>query len=245
MSRPLAFGALRANPQPFESSIFGAPVWRLSVDGPINARDCDAVVSAGLEAGVVLCSCRLPADLPDCSVLEAEGFVEVETLVTFEGPIPKDGEMPRQVRVAGPEDVPECRAIASQAFLFDRFHADKAIDEAIASRIKAQWIENNILSRADTVFVAEQGGTVCGFNACLLSDDLAVIDLIAVSPAVQGQGIGGQLIQAALVHYQDRAARLHVGTQAANAGSIRLYERFGLTPVDRQRTFHWHPDPRP
>ena len=233
------FGALSALPQPFEQAQLGFPAWRATADGTPGADAVAALVAAARADGVGLVTCRLPEGDSAVSVFAAAGFYPVEVLLTFEALLPAATPMPAGIRAACEADISACRAIAAVSFRSDRFHADPAIDDSAADRLKAQWIENAVRGRADTVLVAETDGAVDGFNACLLSGETAVIDLIAVHPDAQGRGIGKALVAGALAAYAGRARTLRVGTQEDNLASRQLYARFGMSVAGRQVTLHW------
>ncbi len=241
MSSIDSFGALTVKPQPFEAGILKMAVWRVLPAGAPSPEDAAALVAGARRHQVGLAVCRLAEGDPWQVSLCATGFRLVETLITYEGEIPGAAAMPDGVRTATPADIPACRDIAKAAFRNDRFHAEPAIDDADADAIKAQWIENAISGRADTVLVAEVDGAVAGFNACLQDGEAAVIDLIGVAPSAQGRGVGAALLAAASAVYAGRARVLRAGTQADNTASCRLYDAAGMAPVARQTTLHWTP----
>lgn len=219
--------------QPFDGSILGAAVWRLNDAG----RTADAV-SAASSAGVGLMFYRGPSDR--ASDLEPHGFRRVETLVTFEGELPA-GPAPSHVRRATTGDANAVASIAHSAFRTDRWHADPLIPDDRADEFKAAWARNDTTGRADAVLLAYAAdGAVAGFNAILLRGDVAVIDLIAVAPGHQGHGMGRALIQG-MGAFLPSARSVRVGTQAANAASLKLYASFGWREVSRADTWHWVP----
>ena len=65
-----------------------------------------------------------------------------------------------------------------------------------------------------------------------------MIDLIAVTPEAQGQGLGRALVNASMAAYGARARRMRAGTQAANFPSLALYRGLGMHEVSRAITFH-------
>jgi ribosomal protein S18 acetylase RimI-like enzyme len=146
------------------------------------------------------------------------------------------------IRFATLADHAACAAIGRAAFRFDRYHADTRLDPAFGDRIKEAWVLNDLAGRADVSLVAVSSGTVVGFNLCLLSGDVATIDLIAVAAGHQGRGIGRRLTEAGARHYADRARSYRAGTQANNVASVALYRRLGFRVVAEAVTYHWMPD---
>ena len=222
--------------QEFESGIFGAAVWRL--DDP--SRASEIAEQAGNEK-VALISCRLPEGRG--SSLISAGFRHVETLLTLEVPL-ENQDMPAQVTLASGsgEEAEQCAAIAKGCFRYDRYHADPLIDDVIADRIKADWMRNSVLERADAVLlVLAETGRITGFNACMFNAEAAIIDLIGMDPNQQRKGYGRLLIQAMHAHYKGRAKKLRLGTQLTNQVSLDFYKSLGFQEVNRQESWHWTP----
>ena len=135
--------------------------------------------------------------------------------------------------------------IAESCFHLSRFHVDENIPTATAHQIKREWTENCLLGkRGDRVFVACCGDEALGFLTSILvwqdHRSVAVIDLIGVDQDARGCGIGSALTQAFVNHYADKCDEYHVGTQADNQASLRLYEKFGFETVEKSQVFHLH-----
>lgn len=224
--------------QPFESAHLGGPVFWCIDDG----KAVDAV-NWGLRADCRLIGCRIPAGKGNS--LTKTGFRKIEELVTYSLELrDSPGHLPDkriQVRDATFEDVDECRKIAKSSLKTDRFHQDVEIPNQDADLLKAAWVENSIKGRADRVLLATSNGTIVGFNALLVRQAIAVVDLIAVSPLFQRQGIGRLLMTHAIFEYAQRCNTMIVGSQAINTGSSSLYTSLGFKEVGRQETWHWTP----
>jgi len=239
-------GAVAVADKPFESEILRCPVAQIeAVQAWDNPDDLPALATGAIEAladaGVALVSCRRPeADRTTLLALQQAGMYAVECLMTFSHPLSGLGEA-AETDTAQPTDADACVTVAERAFRFDRFHADPLVDDALADALKGAWVRNSVLGRADRVFVVREAGRIVGFNACMLRDDTAVIDLIGIDPDHQGRGHGRRLTHAALAHYAQRgAAVLKVGTQSANHASLRLYQRAGFTVGQSVLTLHAH-----
>jgi ribosomal protein S18 acetylase RimI-like enzyme len=89
------------------------------------------------------------------------------------------------------------------------------------------------------VWVAESGGRLAGFVAIRIgSDGTGEIDMIAVDPPAQGQGIGTALTQFAMQVMRESGVRLAIvatGGDPGHAPARRTYEKAGFTglPVVR------------
>ena len=236
---------------PFDTEVMGAPVFRLSLgdaaDGTDIARDLDAWRVHWTALGAWLVMCRVDRVRPDADAWDAAltkaGFVEVETLLTFERPLgPSAGPRPASVVSALPEHLADCALIAGEAFVSSRYHTDGRIKRERADELKRRWVRNSFAGRAEAILVAldtANDNGVAGFNALRLDGETAVIDLIAVDRLCRRRGVGKDLVDAALCHFAGKASRLRVGTQAANLPSQALYRRCGFAEIGAAKTFHW------
>jgi len=87
--------------------------------------------------------------------------------------------------------------------------------------------------------VAELGGRVVGY-LCLtvLLDEAEILD-VAVDPALQGRGIGAQLVQWACDEAIRRgAALLLLEVRATSQPAIALYERFGFKQTGLRKGYY-------
>ncbi|WP_323798070.1 GNAT family N-acetyltransferase [Nisaea sp.] len=225
--------------QPFDSSLLGGPVYRLEITSESELQDiCDLVPD-----DAILVSVRLPEAWAHPS--KESGFREIETLVQLERYFIEEDHQPSStnIRLSNPGDGEFCATIAEAVFRSDRYHADPMVSEKIASRVKAAWARNEVNGRTDKTFVWEEDGEIAGFNGCLLQNRIMTVDLIAVSQAHQGRGIGAALIKAAFSHYAGLADCALIATQDSNTGALALYRKLGFVETARFRTFHYVPDP--
>lgn len=236
--------ALQYNIAPFETGIFGAPVLRLLLDQTEEPRGLAGAIAAHrlnwLKQGIWMASCRLPSTWKNAAaVLERFGFRRVETLITLERPTDNALRPRVDVALASEEDRAPCVEIGRTAFTFDRFHADPAVDDVLADDLKAAWVQNSFLGRADAILVVRVHEIARGFILCLRTSTESVIDLIAVAPGYEGRGFGRALVLGALNHYADQVPMMRVGTQDNNLGSTALYRSTGFMEVTRSSTYHW------
>lgn len=91
------------------------------------------------------------------------------------------------------------------------------------------------------VWVAESGGQLAGFVAIRIgSDGTGEIDMIAVDPPAQGQGIGAALTQFAMRAMRDSGVRLATvatGGDPGHAPARRTYEKAGFTGLPLVRYY--------
>ncbi len=200
--------------------------------GALNAAPevfLDAVVDAGQAAKARLC--------------EDAGFRLVEASVRLEGaPHPagaRDAQSGAQLRPAQAGDRAQVEAIAGHCFRGSRFHADPLIPRELADALKARWAGNFFTGqRGDAMTVAQAEGRVAGFLLALHRPDVMVIDLVAVDPEFRGRGLGAALVRAA--HAQSGLPGLAVGTQAANAPALALYQSLGMRVRSLAFVLHHH-----
>jgi ribosomal protein S18 acetylase RimI-like enzyme len=243
---------LRARPEPFDSDQLGAPIARLEIEpraAALPPAQLDAALGARVDGwrreGLWLVCCRVPAERPALgAALERAGFRRIETLVTLArslaGPPAASAARP-----AEPADLAACVEIARSAFEHDRFHADPAIPRERADALKAAWVRNGFLGRADAALVVRTDGRARGFVLCLKRGREASIDLIAVAPDARGRGHGRALVEGALAHYAGSCDRLVVSTQLSDRASLSLYAMVGFEELCRSETYHWTARPPP
>ena len=173
-------------------------------------------------------------------LLQRSGFRLVDTTLTFSGIFPNPN-CSNRIRNAEPRDAQESAEIARDSYRYSRFHLDPMIPVPVARDLKASWIGNFFKGiRGDRMLVAEgPSGELAGFVLALTKDDCVVIDLIAVSPRFQRQGIAADLVQGLASCYPPQTL-VAAGTQAANIGSVRFYESQGLRLASSAYVFHYH-----
>jgi ribosomal protein S18 acetylase RimI-like enzyme len=168
--------------------------------------------------------------------LSAAGFRLIEVNQQLErpaGPVrPVSGVAVAPVRAEQGDAV---LAIAEHAFAFDRFHRDPAIPDAVADRIKRDWVGSYLAgTRGERLLVAEVDRRPAGFLAELRADGVAVVDLIAVDGPARGRGVAQAMIA------ELAGEPIQVGTQAENAPSVRLYQRLGFAMREATAVLHRH-----
>jgi ribosomal protein S18 acetylase RimI-like enzyme len=233
------------NENKFITNILGVNVGTILVysEEPedINSYDFENLISECKKLYFDLISIRINAEHIDLVIkFQRLGFVVMENLITFRGFLhkSKDYSLPSIIRKANAEDETALRNLAGSAFSFDRFHRDPKISSALANKIKSEWVANALHGRSESVFVYEIEEKVIGFNACLLSDDIASIDLIAVDSKFQGRGVGKELVLASQGYYSNFAQHMVVGTQSSNIKSMNFYHKLGFSISKSEFTLH-------
>ena len=212
----------------------GKAAWRLDPGG-------DSAEAAKV-SGPAFIDTRVPtADIARVAQLSEVGFRLIDTAVTFRHANPGGGTPgTAETAMAAAGDADDIARIAATNFRSDRFHADPAIDDTAADRIKADWARNFFAgARGDWMVVARADGRVAGFLQLLDRDDAVVIDLIAVDAAARNQGLAR-----AMIGFAARSCRpgapMRVGTQLTNLASIRLYQSLGFELESSEHVMHRH-----
>lgn len=119
------------------------------------------------------------------------------------------------IRSARPADVPAIQHLVN-AF---------AADGLMLSRTLSELYEN-----LRDFLVYEQDGQVLGCTALhVIWDNLAEVKSLAVDPALQGKGVGSDLVRAAL----DEARRLGIPRVFALTFRAHFFERLGFHAIDK------------
>jgi ribosomal protein S18 acetylase RimI-like enzyme len=145
------------------------------------------------------------------------------------------------------KDVVELSLLA-WAPVFQSF--EQILGAQIYSAIYPQWqgqqkdVVERVCQDRDrfTVWVAQIGGAVAGFIAYALSDEdhTGEVELLAVHPDYQNQGLGTELNTFALARMKERGMRLAVvgtGGDPGHAPARRSYEKAGYTALPLVRYY--------
>ena len=218
----------------------GKPCYTLK--GPISkAHLADLPLGPGLVSAFVD-----TGDLEQVFFLSSQGFYIVSGMLTFENVaqslLPIEPNLTVELGFATDGDASTIIALAEQAFSSDRFHGDPLIDNQVASKIKSDWAGNFFRGlRGQWMVVARIKGRVVGFVQVLKkSDDILVIDLIALDSAFQGQGIAKGMILFMVQNCASVSSRVSAGTQISNIGACNLYQSLGFHITSSYYVLHKH-----
>lgn len=182
-------------------------------------------------------------DLALAHYSESLGFRLIDTNVGLSKTCTETSDLssPFEIRFAEPSDEEGVARVARDSFSCSRFHLDPCIPKKIADNIKSEWTRSFFRGqRGDHMVVALSGGALVGFQQILVrGEGLLVTDLIAVDVNYRRQGIAAAMCNFAEAKIPG-ARRARVGTQIANAPSIRLYEAMGFRVDRAQYVFHLH-----
>ncbi|HEX7425318.1 MAG TPA: GNAT family N-acetyltransferase, partial [Terriglobales bacterium] len=231
-------------PAPFDSQCLGMSMVKVSwfcAESRDQEKLAQAVLAKVKSSGFDHVMIRTDAgNLAFMQALERNGFYLADTstkLLCAAGsfvscPLPAGCSVDKY----RPGDLPQIQEISADIFRRSRFYADPSFPKARVDELHRLWVRNDCEGRADLVLVCRREEKVLGYIACLFTEardefglpSEADIDLVAVSPQAQGQGIGKALVGVALQHYRERATRITVGTQGSNYPALALYAQCGF-----------------
>lgn len=235
------------------SGVLGVSSWKvLGVTAAVSSADVRAGLLDRAGQGAAFFSAKIPTrDVAAVTNATRAGFSVIDVNVTFDwdnvvssNPKSAASSNDMAIQAASAGDAATIEAIAGRCFTFSRFHIDPAIGLDWANEVKRQWARNACRGRASVVYVARRQNEITGFLAVLESKSSrgtdAIIDLVGVDPAYQGQGAGRALSRMFVDQWRDCADRLRVGTQVSNIPAMRLYESIGFRVTETSYVLHAH-----
>lgn len=144
------------------------------------------------------------------------------------------------IRKAEVYDLKHLLTLTDNAFTRSRFHRDPRIGGDIGERIKAAWIENNLMHRQNCetyIYQDVRLKKILGYVSIIRTKSSISIDLIAVSRDSRGKGIGSKLILMCIQLASLSNLDLFVGTQTDNP-SNSFYLKLGFVQDSQYFVFH-------
>jgi dTDP-4-amino-4,6-dideoxy-D-galactose acyltransferase len=137
-------------------------------------------------------------------------------------------------------------AIARVNHVDTRFYADPRFPTAQADALYARWVERSCFdSYSGNAFVADIAGTAVGYLTASVKGTNGIIDLLGVSAAERGRGLGRRLIAHALEWFRAQGATTaSVVTQGRNIAAQRLYQQAGFRTSQVHLWYHRWSNPQ-
>jgi GNAT superfamily N-acetyltransferase len=190
-------------------------------------------------------------ELRAAQAMQERGYRLMDTLVYFARRLASepiaDFTDSVQIRPVRPHESQIVADLTAQVFRNYRghYHADARLDPVLCDEVYTSWAYRSVMSRqvADEVLVAEREGQIAGFIALRMNSKIEGEGaLYGVDPAIQGHGIGRNLIIGALRWLEARQAeKMVISTQITNVSSQKVWVRLGFEPLHAQYTFHkWY-----
>lgn len=227
---------LRASLDTWLSACLGLPCFSA---GPEGAENLETVTTQTSPVFVTAKTKR--DDIKTQRFLKDLGFLEINQQLTFKS-------TPNKIKVPSTNEkigfvIGPARYLGPRLtdfaplFAIDRFYTDMSLPRDWSSRVKTQWIKASDPNKQ--IVMASINSNPAGFVLFQQRGGNIVIDLIAVSPSHQGQGVGRQL----LAHLQNVVCKnqeIVVGTQHDNQAARRLYSSAGFECLEIKQVYHFY-----
>jgi ribosomal protein S18 acetylase RimI-like enzyme len=122
-----------------------------------------------------------------------------------------------------------------------RFLLDTKFTEAKFKELYRLWIDNSLNKQfADDILVYRENNLILGMVTYKASEENATVGLIAVSPNVQGKGIGRKLLctlESVLV--EKKCKKLIIPTQTSNIQACNFYTKQGYKIIEQTTITHY------
>lgn len=235
-------------PEPFDSEHFGMKMGRVHSGFGADEESAELIAAVAARAdaeGYEHLAARIPSEDPALvRRFQREGFFFVDAHCTLTLDRLPDWDEDDGISEANPRDLPAIQELSESIFSLSRYAWDPSLSAEGRRALMRAWLANDCGGRAEFVLVSrDEAGIPSGYIACLLDEaaEIASIDLIAVSPRAQGQGLGQRLIRESCRRLRGRAKRMTVETQGSNAGAHRLYFRSGFVLTSTDISLHRRP----
>jgi dTDP-4-amino-4,6-dideoxy-D-galactose acyltransferase len=231
------------------------PVERLAWDSDFFGFGVGRVAAARLTSDEAAACARLARDLhlrclyflagPDDpetwrAAIEA-GFDPIDVRVELDRDLSKEVlPSPPASSRATAADIPGLLELAHGSFRQSRFFRDTRFPAEKAEELFSTWARSGVDGPGRFAFLHRVSGKIAGFvSARMASADAGRIELVAVSPAFQGKGVGARLLDETAAELAARGARtVVVVTQGSQTAAVRLYERAGFRTRSVGLWFH-------
>ncbi|MDM5228348.1 GNAT family N-acetyltransferase [Cytobacillus sp. NJ13] len=154
-------------------------------------------------------------------------------------------------KLGGPQEIPanvtmhqslgrDNQIIEIADFKFSKFTEDPELAKRKGDQVYRQWLFN-AFDKPDKFFALsrDENEGINGFVLYSFSDNVNVIELIAVSPLVTKGGIGTSLFKAVeYATHQHGYNEIKVGTQMRNMGAINFYQKVGCKQIGCHQVYH-------
>lgn len=225
----------------WDSSFFGVPIGRVG-DG-VSVTEIPDVPGEARRHGFECVYLLASAEQGEIAVAaEQVGFrvreIRVELQRTVAGHPMRAGEL----RPGGVGDLERLAPIARERFRGTRFFNDEHFLRERSAELYVEWLRRGLTDRRErqTLVAAEDRGfVVCH---CDTVSGVGTIELIGVSEAAAGRGLGKTLMAGAGALFAERSlTSAKVATQGGNLDAQRLYQACGYRTAKTALWLHLWP----
>lgn len=181
---------------------------------------------------------------PDSFLHKWDGIL-ADQKVTFSCADMTTGKLVNQVEIipvnSTQVDIGQLKELALVSGQYSRFKIDKNFPEGSFERLYHTWIEKSVNREiASEVCVIRLLGKIRGMMTIAYMVGKVVIGLIAVSPEVQGKGVGTDLLNFIKEECQKKSIScIEVTTQQYNQSACLFYKRNNFVIFRKQNIFHF------
>lgn len=140
------------------------------------------------------------------------------------------------VRTAGERDLPAIRSLLIETWhdTYDAIHGAERVAAITDSWHSAAALQRRLTKPNSEFLVADDGETIAGmaFATAEGSGKVVMLHQLYVSPAHQGRGIGGMLLDEIMNCFPD-ADRIRLEVDEANDRAIAFYGAYGFAQIGR------------
>ena len=229
---------------PWDTEFLGFPVARLRAAALSDAA-LAAVLGYCRAAGIRLLYLHAdPADAATAAAAHRAALLLADHRLTFEMPLPDQPTYSARTHFRirpTTEHTPRLEALVWQSGEYSRFRRDPGFAPDVFPRLYSQWLRNILAGRtACQLLVADDAdGAAQGLLVLDQKHGQTSLELLAVDPALRGQGLGWQFLEAAQRQaYAWNLPALRLVTQADNVPACRLYRRFGFRAAHAEHLYH-------
>jgi len=198
---------------PWDSDFFGVRIARAAVPEEPFENAVAAARDQGVDCLYVELSGAPPHAIEEAMRAGAR-LVDLRTTLELVGSI--DIAPGSRARRATDGDATQLEGMARELSAFSRFAADPRFPKAKVEEMYEIWVRRCLAE--GVVAVGTEGSGMVGVRTL---PDSTHVELVYVSPSAAGDGLGAELIAAALA---DAPGGAIVVTQAWNVAALRLYE---------------------
>lgn len=216
------------------TNCLGVPSYKLC---PLGTLKVDQLIS---DSECVFITAKInPDDVDTIHKLEECGFLKINSQTSYRLQLAQASSFVLnnrvKIEIGHPREIGSLIAQFSPLFKNDRFHSDTRLPPNWSNKIKENWMRSTDPEKQ--VLLAKIDGETAGF--VLIQDkNTVIIDLIAVAPAHQGNGVGKNLI-GHLIQTICKGREIVVGTQNDNQKAKFLYEKMGFMQTDISVVYHF------
>ena len=251
-----AAAAALARLLPWDTEFFGHPcgiIDTLLAAGE-NERRFDAAAEAvagtlswAREQGVRFLAIRLNGPDPIvCQALEHHGFYVTNALVAMsrpQGPVEPVAAPPGFAILPQAPDIGAAARAFTRLFYDGRFHNDRRIPVAVADRLWATALANQLGGVGEQLALAMKGREPAGLaviNTVKASGPLTgTLFILGVIPDCRRLGLARALMADILDRVNRRYAAIVLETSTFNQPAIRLYRSLGFATESTKLSLHW------